>query len=896
MTIRNLEQLLAPQSVAIVGDGASPDPVGDAVLRRLVEGGFGGEIWRVGPQGRRTGDPQGRRADRLQVFPSVALLPHAPALAVVTAPPAAVPGLIGELAARGCRCAVVTTTALDAPGREAMLAAARARRMRIIGPGSIGLAVPPAGLDASLSPVTPASGRLALLSQSGAIANTMIDWAAERGIGFSAVISLGEMADVDVADCLDLMASDGRTRAVLLYLEAIPDARRFLSAARAIARLKPVIAIKAGRSHDGAIAAATHSGALSGSDAAADAALRRAGVLRVRGLSEMFAAAETVARFRPLPRARLGIVTNGGGAAVLAVDRLADVGGVLADLAPQTHLALPAGVPPANPVDIGGDAPPGRYLEAIDALRADPGVDAVLAMNTPTALADQTAAARAIAGHIGRPGLGAKPVLCCWLGGAEARAARGILHAAGMASYDTPAEAAGAVGHLTDWGRAQAAVLRVPDRGVEPQDDAGHGRAEVAAVLAGVAAEGRRRLTETEAKAVIAAYGVPVPELRSALSAAEVGRVAAEMLAEHRRIVVKLLSRDIAHKSDIGGVVLDIETPAQAEAAARGIAARVAAARPDARIDGFTLHPMLRRPGAIELILGIAPDPQFGPVVLFGTGGTAVEVLGDTAIGLPPLDAGLADDLIGATRAGRLLAGWRERAPADMAAVRAALIALSHLIEDFPCLRELDINPLLADASGVVALDAAIEIDPGDRRVAPNPDLAIRPYPAAWRGTADLADGRYEVRPIRPTDALLYEEFLARLTPEHIRMRFLAPRRNFTMEDALRLSQIDYDREMAFVALRPDGSLAGVSRLACDRDARSAEYALIVRSDLQGRGLGTLLMSRLIDYARDSGLARLTGMVLADNHGMLDLVQGLGFTIGRVGDEPGVVMTELALG
>ena len=865
MSIRNLEPLLAPRSVALVG-GEAPDPAGAALLRKLAAAGFAGAIWPVGPHHR---SRKGRPA-----YAAVADLPGAPDLALVTAPPAAVPGLVADLAACGCRLAVVTTGELSPDLCTAMRAAARPHGLRLLGPSSIGVSVPAAHLDASLAHAAPTPGRLAFLSQSGAIASTMIDWAAERGIGFSAVISLGEMADIDVADCLDLMAGDPQTRAVLLYLESIPHARRFLSAARALARQKPVIAIKAGHSQDGAAAAATHTGVLSGSDEVADAALRRAGVRRVYGMSEIFAAAETVAHFRPLTRARLAIVTNGGGAGVLATDRLADLGGQMAALAPATRAALDAILPPggssANPVDIGADAPPERYLAALDAVKADPGTDALLVMNTPTALADQVAAARAVAAHVGAPTLGAKPVLGCWMGGAAARAARALLHEAGMASYDTPAE---------------AAQGEVPDGA----------RDRVTAILAAVAAEGRRRLTEAEAKAVVGAYGVPVPELQSAATPEEVARLAAPMLAEHGRLVVKLLSRDIAHKSDVGGVVLDIETAGQAESAARGIAARLAAARPEARLDGFTLHPMLRRPGALELIAGIGRDPAFGPVILFGAGGTAVEVLGDTAVGLPPLDAGLADDLIAATRTGRLLAGWRERAPADMDAVRGALIALSHLIEDFPCLREVEINPLLAAASGVVALDAAVELDPEDRRAAPNPDLAIRSYPSAWRGEVELRDGRYELRPIRPADGLLYGDFLARLDPGDIRMRFLAPRRNFTIEDALRLSQLDYDREMAFVAIAPDGSLAGVSRLACDRDGRGAEYALIVRSDLQGRGLGTVLMTRLIDYAKANGLARLSGMVLADNRGMLALVGRLGFTIAPVPDEPGVVMTELTL-
>jgi acetyltransferase len=368
------------------------------------------------------------------------------------------------------------------------------------------------------------------------------------------------------------------------------------------------------------------------------------------------------------------------------------------------------------------------------------------------------------------------------------------------------------------------------------------------------------------------------------------------MLRPGGRLVVKLLSRDVTHKSDVGGVVLGIRSPEAAREAARGIAARLAEAAPDAVLDGFAVMPMVSRGDAHELILGVSRDPVFGPVILFGAGGVAVEIVGDTAVALPPLDAGLAADLVAGTRVGRLLGGFRGRPPADAPAIHAALIALAHLVEDFPCLRAVDVNPLLAGAAGAVALDARIEIDPGDiDRRGPNPDMAIRPYPAAWRRDVALTDATYVLRPIRPLDALLYPAFLERTSPEDIRMRFLAPRRSFPEEMALRLTQLDYDRDMAFVALAADGSLAGVARVACDPDHRVGEYALIVRSDLQGRGIGSALMAQLIDYARADGLQRLEGMILAENRGMQALVRRVGFRIEPMPDDPGVVMSRLDL-
>jgi acetyltransferase len=377
----------------------------------------------------------------------------------------------------------------------------------------------------------------------------------------------------------------------------------------------------------------------------------------------------------------------------------------------------------------------------------------------------------------------------------------------------------------------------------------------------------------------------------------EAQEIAERMLADGGRLVVKLLSRDVTHKSDVGGVVLDVESAPAAEAAARGIARRLAAARPDAALDGFALQPMIRRPDALELILGIGRDPVFGPVVLFGAGGIAVELLRDTAVALPPLDAALAAALVARTRIGAQLADFRGRPPADAAALNNAIVALSHLIEDFPCLRAVDVNPLIADAEGVLALDARIEIDPHDMlRRPPNPDLAIRPYPVGWRRTLERPEGSYELRPIQPVDALLYRDFLARTDPEHLRLRFMAPRKHFPEELALRLTQLDYDREMAFVALAPDKSLAGVSRIAADPDHRVAEYALLVRSDLQGRGIGAALMRILIDYARADGIERLEGIVLTENHGMLGLIVRLGFTTTLDPEDPGVVNSWLDLG
>lgn len=892
MTIRNLEFAVRPRSVAVIGASIRDGSVGKVVLDNIVDGGFEGDIWPVNPKYSSIG--------ALPCYPDAEALPGVPDLAVIVTPPDAVPGVITALGKRGTRAAVVITAGLTIRNglRQRMLEAARPFLFRIIGPNTLGLMIPPMKLNAGFAHMPARPGGIALLSQSGAIATALVDWAAANNLGFSHIVSLGDMADVDVGDFLDMLAGDMKTQAIVMYLESIPNPRKFMSAARAAARIKPVVAIKAGRHEQSAKAAATHTGALSGADRVIDAALSRAGILRVLSLSELFDAAETLSRFKPLARARVGIVTNGGGAGVLAVDRLMDCRGELAELSEETITLLDHHLPPtwsrANPVDIIGDAAADRYKAAVEAVAADPGTDAIMVLNCPTGLASPTDSATAVAALTTKGQINGKPVLTCWLGEETARHGRHILQNAGVASFETPADAAMAVSYLSDWSRAQKSLTRVPSsRG----DDRAGGREAVLAIFRAVAADNRRILTEPEAKAAIAAYGIPVPETLVAATPAAAKKAAARLLAGGGRVVVKLLSKAISHKSDVGGVVLSIETAEAAHQAAKAITARVAKVAPEADIQGFAVQPMIERKQAYELILGISRDPVFGPVVLFGAGGIAVEVVDDTAIALPPLDDVLAGDLIDRTRIGRLLAGFRDRKPADRAAIADALNGLSQMIVDFPCIAGMDINPLLADADGVVALDARVEIEPAAvEQPGPNAALAIRPYPAGWE-TDISGDGRtFHIRPIKPADVSLYPDFLAKVSPDDIRLRFLSPRRNFPHEMLLRLTQLDYDRDMAFVALDAGtGELAGIGRLSSDPDRTVAEYALLVRTDLQGHGLGWALLSRIVDYARAEGIARITGMVLRENVKMLAMCREFGFTFAHDADEPGIYRVSLDL-
>ena len=880
MTIRNLNRAFKPRSVALIGASERPNALSFTVLRNLRGGDFKGPIWPV--------NPKHAEVDGLACFPNVAALPDAPDLAVIATPARTVPGVVADLAAKGTRAAVVLTAGVDeASGlRQAMLDAARPTCFRIIGPNCLGLFLPHLGLNASFAHVAPTKGRLALLSQSGAVASAVIDWAAARSIGFSHIVSMGDMADVDVGDLLDYFAGDATSRAILMYLETVPAPRKFLSAARSAARAKPVVVIKAGRNAAAAKAAATHTGALAGNDHVANAAFRRAGLLRVDDLEELFDAAETLTRLNGFTGDRLAIVTNGGGAGVLAVDSLMDFGGTLAELSPETMARLSSSLPPtwskANPVDIIGDAGAERYRAAVEAVLDDPRTDALLVLNCPTALASSTQAAEAVIDVVRerrtrhRP---VKPVLTNWLGESTAHRARALFAEANIATYELPRDAVRSFAYRRNHAKALEALMRTPPS--LPQDftvDVDRARAAMAA-----ARDTRRDvLTEPEAKHVLAAYGIPVAHAEIARDASEVADIAASLLPAAGSVVVKVLSEDIPHKSDVGGVALDLISADDARRAAEDIAAKVARARPDARILGFSVQDMVRRLAAHELIVGVADDSIFGPTILFGAGGTAVEVIRDTAVALPPLDLKLARDLIAETRVAKLLAGYRDRAPADVDAIAMTLVRISQLITDLPAITEIDINPLLADEKGVIALDARIKLDwsHGSLR-APNPRFAIRPYPKDWEKEVVTAEGRrLLLRPIQPTDEPPYRAFIAAITPEDWRLRFFAPAKDISQNFIARFTQIDYARAMAFIAVEPEtGAILGVSRLNADPDYARGEYAVLVRSDLKGHGIGWALMRHLISYAKCEGLSLIEGEVLSQNTQMLGMCRQLGFAV-----------------
>ncbi len=890
MTTRNLDKLFNPGSIAVIGATNRSGAVGSVLMHNLLEGGFEGPVLPV--------NPKYEAVAGVLAYPSIDSLPRPPDLAVICTPPEPIPNIIEQLAVHGTRAAIVLTAGLNTAktpdGRsvnQAMLDAAQPYVFRILGPNCLGLLVPGIKMNASFAHLPATPGRIAFVSQSGALCTVVIDWAHENGAGFSHFVSMGEGADVDFGDVIDYLASDIQTRAILLYVESITNGRKFMSACRAAARNKPVIVIKSGRFGAGAKAAASHTGALAGADDVYDAAFRRAGMLRVNEIGELFAAVETLTRARPQRGERLMLMTNGGGLGVMAADALAEHGAEIPELSSETieklDLHLPATWSRANPADIIGDAPGERYTAAAKALLKDPKADALLVMHAPTAIASSVDAAEAV---IAVAKDSHKNVLASWSGGKAVAPARKILREAGIPSYDTPHDAVRGFMHMIEYQRNQELLMETP-----PSIPSNINFATAAARLVVEArlANGRDMMTEPEAKAVLDAYGIPTVETHIVKTSEEAARKAEEMGFP---VALKILSDDISHKSDVGGVDLFLGNRNAVVNAADQMLRNVQKLMPDAHVQGFTVQRMASRPGAHEVIVGVAPDPVFGPVILFGHGGTAVEVIGDRAVALPPLNMTLARELIDRTRISKLLHGYRDQPAVDMDVLCQSLIQISQLIIDIPEICELDINPLLVDENGVLALDARVRVARGHD----GPGLAIRPYPKELEFDVNLPDGqRVHVRPIRPEDEPAHVSFLSQLTPEDVRFRFFGQVRELPHSQLARLTQIDYDREMAFIAQSSGGEAnqietLGVVRTVTDPSNDRAEFAIVVRSDTKGRGLGNILLQRMIDYCRGRGTRQIVGQILSDNKAMLGLANQLGFRSKAVPGE-GVMEVELDL-
>lgn len=864
--------LFHPQSVVLVADPALPETA--VLARNLAGGGFRGRMFAVG-----------LAAEGLEPAASIAALPLVPDLAVLNLAPAALPAAMQALAEKGCLQAVVTGAAPEL--RELC----HRTGVRAFGQGSFGLCVPGIGLNASLAHLTPAPGRLALVTQSAALARAVLDWAAAEEVGFSHVIGIGGNAAIGFAMALDWLSRDSATAAVLLDLRRIRNRRAFISAARATARSRPVVAIRAGgRSGDGSGIA----------DAVMEAALRRAGVLQVNGLEDLLSAAETLARVRPRPGGgslhgnRVAVVTNGVGLGDLAADAILAGGAQLATLAPEALATLAALLPlgwgPGNPLTLGPGAGT-RLGEAAAILAALPDVDAVVALHAPAPEEQGDVAAEALAAAH-KAGRRAAPILAAWTGQATAGRQRAVLAKAGLAVFPTPEAAVRGALHLAQDRRNRAAAAELPERDVlELAPD----RAVVRRIFAQARAECRLSLTEDEALDVLAAYGLPVVPHRRAAGPEEAAAAAA-MLGFP--VALKVRSPDIAWKSEVGGVVLGLSTTAGVRSSVTLMAERVARMRPDARIEGFVVERMAAR--AQELRLRLGDDAMFGPWIGFGSGGTAADLADDEAFDLPPLNLPLAQQLIARSRVAHLLHGFRDHAPVNLAAVAEALVRLSQIAVDFPEIATLTVNPLFADNAGVLAADCALGLRPEGELGR----LAVPPYPAEQARPWRLKSGEVvTVRPIRPEDAAAHAEAFTRMRPEDIRWRFFSPIRELSPQMMARLTQIDYSREMAFVAMRrrPDGTEEelGVARLIRDPAGEfggpGGEFAVIVVPEMKGQGLGRHLMQRLAEWGRAQGMTEILGQVLADNAPMLAFVRSLGFTVKRSLDDDEVYEARWAL-
>ncbi|ORU93914.1 MAG: GCN5 family acetyltransferase [Cycloclasticus sp. symbiont of Bathymodiolus heckerae] len=884
---------ISPQTVAVVGASQREGSLGRIIMSNLLSGSIAeADLCVV--------NPKYKRVLNTACYATVADMPHVPDLAILVSPAKTVPQLITELGQKGVGCVIVISAGFLESGHdegrlleERMLREARRFNMRIVGPNCLGILSPINGLNASFSHLMPKKGKIGVISQSGAMLTSIIDWACGRGIGFSHLVSLGDMADVGFPEALDFMSSDSNTEAILIYMESVHNARRFISAARAASRTKPIVVLKVGRSDEGSRAAASHTGALAGSDDVYQAAFDRSGLLRVDGMRELFYAAASLTSVGPIDVENLAILTNGGGMGVLATDALIKEGGVLAALSDETierlNKVLPDSWSHANPVDIIGDAGPQRYADALAILQQDAGVGTVLVLNCPTAVASSTDAAEAI---IKATQDSDKCVLASWVGSATAETSRTLFAQHGVPNYATPEAAVNSFMHLVRYKQNQDILMETPPA---PAKDLQFDVDTASKVIATAVAEGREWLNEWEAKEVLSAYGIPTVETRMARTLEETVRFAEELGFP---VVVKVFSPDIMHKSDVRGVALNLDSAEAVKQAVLDIKRAVQQIMPEAKIEGFAVQHMVDIKGAHELILGVKDDSTFGPVLLFGQGGTAVEVYDDKALALPPLNLKLAKDMVSRTKVYRLLKGYREREPVDMDALLLTLIKLSQLVVDFDRLVELDINPLLANEHGVIALDARIRIS--IKKTVKKDRLAIHPYPQELEELLHLESGKtYMLRPIRPEDEPELIQNFEQLTKEEIWFRFFHVVKTMEHNMAARFTQIDYDREMALVVTdqyRHVGwKLYAVVRLITNKFEPKAEFSLIVNNAIVGQGVGTLLLARIITYAQSRGIEEIYGTVLSDNKTMIDICKKAGFEIKVNYDEPGTVDVKLGL-
>jgi acetyltransferase len=819
-------------------------------------------------------------------------------LAIIALPAADVPAAL-EIAGRmTCRSALIVSSGISSEQAAALKKVAKRENVQLLGPNCLGFQNPLLQLNASVAGGLARAGSLALVSQSGALTASMLDWASKNAVGFSSVVSRGPNTAVDIAQVLDYLANDARTQSIIVYLEGISNARRFMSALRSAANAKPVIVLKAGRKPAGNEAAQTHSGAIVGSDDVFDAALRRAGAVRVTSFVELFSAAKCLAsRYRPVGK-RLSIVTNGGGPGVLAADWVNEIHLQLGKLSPQSAATLKPLLPElaslSDLIDLSEDATAEHYRAAIDAANHDATIDGVLVIFSPKSGVDSTSVAKALADIKRSMG---KPLLSCWMGDASVVEARNLLNEAAIPTFRTPESAVGAFGNIATFYQNQRLLQQTPP----PLSTLGKPDIEGAKlIIESVLSERRKVLTEMESKTLLSCFHIPVTHTILARNAHEAMMISAQLGFP---VALKIDSPDISHKSDVQGVALNIMNATSARDNYNDMVERVKRVMPQARINGVTVQRMAHARRGREIYVGLVTDDPFGPVIVFGAGGTMIELLNDRAMELPPLNQFLARRLIDRSRVAETLGEWRGASAIDMDALEQVLLRVSEMICELPHLREMDINPIIVDESGAVAVDARIVIDSAPQassgRASDYHHLSILPYPARYEKTLPMrGGGEYTIRPIHPDDAEMLKRVMRELSPESRYFRFISSMAELPPAMLARFTLIDYDREMAMVAVLkdrvsgPDGQITeterilGVSRYVTNPDQSSCEFALVVVDDFNGKGLGSRLMESIMDVARDKGLAEIEGLVLANNSGMLKLMRGLGYQVKNYPDDP----------
>ena len=887
-----LNTLFAPKSVAVFGASDRVDAVGQIVFKNMLECGFKGTLY---PINAKSAEVQGQKA-----YASISDIDAPVELVVIATPPKSVPGIIEECGLHGVKAAVIITAGFGEAGAEGvalekeLIAAAHRYNIRLVGPNCLGIMRPSIGLNATFNKGGANAGNIAFVSQSGALCTAILDWAQHNDVGFSSVVSMGSSTDVDFGEILDYLVSDPKTHSILMYIEGIRNSRSFMSALRAAARIKPVVLVKVGRHAAGSKAAMSHTASLVGADDVFDAAVSRAGAVRVQTITQLFTAAKALScGFRPVGD-RLAIVTNGGGPGVMATDRASDLGLTMATLSDSTieylNQYLPATWPHANPVDVIGDAQADRYLHAVKACLEDDNVDGVLAILTPQAMTKPLESAQVM---IELSNTHSKPLLTCWMGDTQVAEARKAFASAHKPYFRTPEPAVEVFAHLSAYYRNQKLLMQMPgpfSHHIEPDVDSAR------LIIEGAMQEHRKVLTEMESKALLSAFHIPVAKTMVAHSPNEALLIAQQLGFP---VAMKINSHDISHKSDVGGVMLNLRNAQEVRAAYQHIVDNVQRNQPSARIDGISIEPMIVKSGGRELMIGVTTDPVFGPVITFGAGGTTVEIMGDRAVALPPLNNFLVKDLIKGTRISKMLGKFRNMAAADMDALEEVLLRVSEMVCELPLIKEMDINPLILDENGALAADARIVVE----FVQPTADryshMAIYPYPTQLVSRWQLADGTdITIRPIRPEDAQLVQKFVHDLSDETKYFRYMNSLQELTESMLVRFTQIDYSREMALIAVTEDkdGEVQlGVARYAINPDGETCEFALVVADNITGKGLGNKLMSSLMDAARDKGLKIIEGEVLNNNHNMLKLMNRLGFSMHGSEDDHAIMKVSKVL-